>query len=177
MRYVIAFTVYWTIAGIIWFFIYAEEMGQNVTTHRRNIPPYMPLFAVTIAVRALIDNSVWMYNHSVLSVYARWFRGEKPPAAAPYADINVALRREVLIYTTTGIVTASNKMKDESIIRTITPSHHYYPYNLAPTATDSTHSHRPRTHSGRFRSAGIRPVHHLSRPYVFRHLRHTWVHQ
>ena len=61
MRYVVAFTLYWTIAGIIWFFIYVEEkadVANGITPVASSHPVLYAAFAVTIAIRALIDNSV-----------------------------------------------------------------------------------------------------------------------
>jgi hypothetical protein len=73
-------------------------------------------FAVTIAFRGVVDASIWMYNQKVVLIYRKWWRGEPHDHPADIgmddADINRALRREVLIFSTTGIALAIDRAND-----------------------------------------------------------------
>ena len=59
-------------------------------------------FAVTLAIRGGIDVGIWVYNQQIFLIYSRWWRKDKSPLPEDN-NLNRALRKEVLIYSTNGI--------------------------------------------------------------------------
>lgn len=142
IRYVAGFCVYWTFAGIIYGVIMLRSQNGDQTPGESNLPLYAT-FAVTIAFRGLVDVVVWVYNQKVFLVYQKWWRGEPHDDPADIGmmntDINRALRREVLIFSTTGIalsVERANAVPFSEVLPTI----EQYPFSLDPSEPRNMHS-------------------------------------
>ena len=134
VRYVVAFSAYWTVAGAIYLAIWAHERdGIDLKT---SFPLYAA-FAVTIGLRAVLDECAWLYSNAVLAVVRRWWKGEKE-VQVPSRDINRALRREVLIFTTRGIVLAAEEQtrweEKRGIAQPSLPKPSHYPKSLSCSA-------------------------------------------
>ena len=107
LRYVLSYSAYWLVTFSIYITLWVMETRQPDKTMQLvdldgNLRLYCA-FAVSLGLRAALDEVVWIYNNSVLDRWRRRCRGDKQRPVVS-ADINEALRREVLIFTTSGIV-------------------------------------------------------------------------
>ena len=132
VRYVVAFTMYWTVAAAVYLAIwYREREGVDL---QGSFPLYAA-FAVTIGLRAMLDGMAFLYSNSVVQLVRGWWLGQEEPQP-PSRDINRALRREVLIFTTRGIVLAAQEQtrweKKRGFTIPLKPKAPHYPQSLSP---------------------------------------------
>ena len=134
VRYVVGFASYWTLAFIIYLLVWINERDGQA-----NPDDHLPLyatFAMTIAVRALVDVPIWVYNQDVIEVYRAWWNKNKTSTETKKkenVDINSALRKEVLMFTTLGISNSiDNVAKMNALPLEQDPSSQYFPINLDP---------------------------------------------
>ena len=130
-RYVAAFTVYWTVTGSIYLALWYKE--KNGVDLQANFALYAA-FACSIVLRAVLDECAWLYSNDVLGMYSRWWRGLEELSVVS-TDVNRALRREVLVLTTRGIVLAAEQQSAYERKRGITqpprPKPSHYPRSLS----------------------------------------------
>ena len=191
LRYVASFSLYWSITAGIYLTIWWYEQG----THEQGPAAQPPApfgvyaaFAVTLVLRAALDEVVWCYNNSVAERWTRWWRGERQLRPVS-TDINRALRREVLLYTTSGIVCAAELQqrqqdKKSSLSLLPAPKAAQFPSSLSSTSSAATRHLRlrPRAAEGSstspsssFSSSSSSPTPFTDyAPYVFSYLRSLW---
>ena len=147
MRYVIAFTLYWSGAGIIWAFISVDQTDNNSDSSSADPALYIA-FAVFIAIRGLIDDGVWIYNQSLLADYyesinrgllngeysnAQRFEGQlHDPELCD--DIDQVLRHEVITHVLAGIAKVSILLSTEDLQ---VNSHNQFPSSLSSKSSDT----------------------------------------
>lgn len=136
LRYVVVFTIYWTVAGILYANIYAVETRNDGMVDASDYLNLYGAFSIVIAIRGLVDVSVWSYNENVPSAYARWLSGAGTKPDEQLADINRALRKEVLLYSTQGICEAVDRVSILPAIRY--PTLTDFPNNLSPEESDKS---------------------------------------
>jgi hypothetical protein len=146
IRYVAGFCAYWTFAGIIYGIIMLRSQNGDNAAQSPSSTGSLPLyatFAVTIAFRGVVDVCIWVYNQKVLVIYKKWWAGEPHEDPADIgmndADINRALRREVLIFSTTGIALAIDRANGVPFSEVL-PTIEQYPFSLDPSEPRNMHS-------------------------------------
>jgi hypothetical protein len=96
VRYTAAYTLYWVPNGVLYAIVSTGEGAQVRHVHRG----IGVAFALFIGLQGVLDAAIWAYNEGVWSHVVRG-------APVPASDINQALRREVLLFATTGIAAAA----------------------------------------------------------------------
>jgi hypothetical protein len=108
--------------------------------------PLYATFAVTIAFRGVVDVAIWSYNQRVTQLWKAWWRNDEEALAASKKecaaseDINRALRREVLIFSTTGIAAAIDRANTIPFSN-IPPPSDAYPISLASAFAEPRNIH------------------------------------
>jgi len=169
VTYVIGFALYWLVAGILYFVIWHLEKGEVGSTDFSHHSALYATFAVIIAVRGVVDVCVWFFNQKVYECYYRWWYGLESPEEP--LDINRALRREVLMYSTQGIC-ESVDLASRFPFREEIPRLNMYPSHLSITAPDPPVSKvcLMLRRSSEENEASEIPFYDFA-PQVFRHLR------
>ena len=143
LRYVLSFSLYWLFTFGVYLTVWIVETRQpdkqlQLADLDGNLALYCA-FAVSLGLRAALDECVWLYNNSVVDRWRRWWRGRKqrPPVSA---DINKALRREVLIFTTSGIVHAVQvqaAIEEKKSLIPASPTRRQFPSSISSSASAS----------------------------------------
>ena len=179
-RYVVAFTVYWSVALAIYLAIwYKERDGVDLKT---NFALYAA-FAVTIVLRAVLDELAWLSSNGVWGLLLRWWEGQKE-ADVPASDINRALRWEVLAFTTRGIALAAQRQaryeQTRGLSTPVKPKRSHYPSSMTSSGPASNRhlqlrlaSAAPLAPSSAAASAFSTPFIDVA-PHVFSYLRSLW---
>lgn len=111
--YVMAFTLYWVVAGSVYFATYSHAAKQPAENPIDTTSRIYVLQAVTVAMRGAVLAIAWVINQSAIQVWVSWCKKEKRPDIVQ-SPVNVALRGEVLAYTTQGICQSLGAVDDLS---------------------------------------------------------------
>ena len=141
LRYVLSFSVYWLFTFTIYLALWIEETRQPGKTMQLgdldgNLGLYCA-FAVSLGLRAALDEVVWIYNNSVVDRWRNWWRRSKQQPAVS-ANINEALRREVLVFTTSGIVHAVEVQaaaEERKSLIPPSPAKNHFPSSVSSSTT------------------------------------------
>ena len=181
LRYVSSFSVYWLFTFTIYLALWVVESRATDKTIRLvdldgNLGLYCA-FAVSLGLRAALDEVVWLYNNSALDRWRRWWRGSKRRPVIS-ADINEALRREVLVFTTSGMVHAVEvqaAVEEKKSLVPPSPAKNQFPASVASSTASPFSSAAVRHFILRRQSTTPRsstPVPFTDyAPHVFSHLR------
>eukprot|EP01083_Nonionella_stella_P145626 456665_1 len=124
IAYNVSFGVYWSIAGSLYAFIFAQGLDPD------EFHVVFVLLAVIIGSLGVVDATVWMANN--WDIYRMWWASEDISCRKPDRPINYALRREVLHYTTTGIIRCAKLTQVLPALDKIPPAGRFYTTHLVP---------------------------------------------
>ena len=131
------FQVYWITAAALYLpcLVVDIQISNAITDAEKqdlfdNHSSVFKIFALVIGLRGLPDAIVWFLNQHVYRAVNRLLTGKEAPESHP--DINTALRKEVLIYTTRGINESVNQANQVPTPKSLTDE--YYPTSLAPNS-------------------------------------------
>ncbi|OQS05145.1 phosphatidylinositol-4-phosphate-5-kinase (PIPK-D1/GPCR-PIPK) [Thraustotheca clavata] len=98
---VFAVSVYWTLVFIV-YFLYLSQKNENTKRVMKEIVNFL------MASKGYVDLVIWFHlnDFRVPKISALCSRGEKEVDVDLNPQVNAALRREVLFYTTSGIIKA-----------------------------------------------------------------------
>ena len=139
--YVISFAVYWLIVGSFYIPALSGDLKiYDATTIEakesifNDYATVFKIFAIILGLRGLPDAIVWFKNQKLNAAFARWLSGADAPRM--HTDINTALRKEVLVYTTRGICGAIEQARNVDSKIKMDPR--FFPKGLLPSSDEDS---------------------------------------
>jgi len=176
VRYTVAFALYWVVTGVVYasMFLKANDNDENDQHQPAGSVTVKSVFAVCIAGRGLILAIAWSYNQGVKQAFSRWRSGQKPKKKK-FDNISGALRKEVLTYSTSGIVLSCNRANQEPMPASLRREHFNAVENFCIQQSDLLgvqDSLAQAPESPQNSSVGVPFTDYA--PQVFRYLRHKF---